>query len=527
MPSRRFYSVLEKRKKPMPKLSLPVLETENGFVRPVVMEIVRKLMSITNIAESTDIYFPSDMEKVAKFGSTLTEDNLPNPTTGRQRITIVVREEYKEDFLSSTVVNYPDAPFFWADPLLNMAIKPVYVDTEYTLTLKYRARDKVTAQRWRDDQRTKIGIMREQFIHEATYSYIVPPAFMAIAAEVHELREKVAPYGDTFAQYFDAHASPRMTDLVTQAGTAQTKAVRETTERIVGYFDFTGQPEEGEKDSEGPTWTISFDYKFRIQKPVECHLSYPLVVHQQLIKYRPDRADNQPKREVGMTLSMRAQHAFEATNDIDQYYTGKRGLTIPVYDEFEPDFEQPNTMRVLDLLVAVETDPTAADPYLLCNLATDVRGYAFHPAIVRFLKAERTYMGSLMKSVFNLTLYRNGDALDHPCLTVDEDLNVRLVNLQSYREVYHLRLSLYVDWWKIDPEAIVRARRDAEALAEIVKALDPTAHMPDPLEDTNYIPKPPFEDTMDDIARQSGQLFHFNTAATLFIRAMKANNASH
>ena len=93
----------------------------------------------------------------------------------------------------------------------------------------------------------------------------------------------------------------------------------------------------------------------------------------------------------------------------------------------------------------------------------------------------------------------------------------------TFRGLFHVRLDLYLDWSKIDPVAIVRARHDGEALHQIIKVIDPSLPMPPFLGGSNYIPKAPVQEIIDIISKntQGGndQIYQFNTVGTFFIIA--------
>ncbi len=509
----------------MPKVSLPVLETENNFVRPVVLEVARQFMAITGIPDSTIIYYPGDLERAAQPGTNMTERVQPNVTPSMQKLSIEVTEEYHEDHYGEVTAAYANEPLFFADNKLGVQIKPIYIGTEYTLAFKYRAKDVTTAKRWRDDMKTKMGLMREQNVHHASYSYGIPLPFIVVLHEVHRLRENVEGYGDTFEEYFNAHASKCVTKLTTQIGTGETLAVAETAREILGWYEFTGAPEKEEREGEGPTWTVSFEYKFRIHKPVECEIFYPPVVHQQPIKYIPQPLDVPERHIAKVSLAMYGQKSFEAQHEGKGLDRKTMGYSIPRNDEFIPNMTLPNTMRIIEVLAGLD----AADPQFLFNL-NELGDVEFTPAIKRFLVTEAPFMTKMFRSLFCLSLYRNNDLVESGSLVVDADLNVRLKNPQSLRDVYRVRLDLFIDWSVIDPVAIVRGRHDGEALVEIIKTIDPSLPIPDFLGD-NYIPKKPIQDIIDQIVKQerggSDSIYQFNTVGTFLIVAHRgAYNAN-
>jgi hypothetical protein len=470
----KFYDLNSSSEDPMPKFICTTADTDETVVRPVILDVVRHVMKVTGLDEAkTPIFFPGTENATFQPGSSLSTDSLQNRVRSAftNQVAVEVDEQYEHDRILSTAVFRPDNLFIFRDDHLETSIRPTYSSTEVTINLRFRAQDKTTAIRWRDDLRQRVSMGRMTYLHELTYSYFIPPEMLVILQEIHRMREAVAGFGEDWDTYFKNTASPKVTKQVGLDGNNAIWSMPETQMRVVGYFDFDGAPEQGSREEGGDTWTISVGYKFKYDKPVACVMFYPLMIHNQLMdqKYRPDTLPYQVEHQQrSYSWSAGAFRYFESSYPLVQL-AKQDGVFVPNFDEFIPNSVIPETMRVITLLFNL--DP--ANPTLL-NLETDLGGYQFDPDIVTFLKSEAPYMTKPYRSVFNLSLYENKNLMAPDWLAVDGNLNVTSTKPLSYRHYYHLRLSLIEDLSMLDPGAKDRLQNHCSAAVRIMDTLDPT-----------------------------------------------------
>lgn len=517
----------------MPKISLPVPGTQESVVRPVVLDIARTVLHETGLPESTLIYYPGDLERTLQQGSSInTKEHDVAKFPFSSQITIEVDETYEADRMLSTAVLRPENYIVFRDDKLETLIKPSYSSTEMTLNFKFRAKDKTTAVRWRDDIRARTSMERAERVHSVKYHYLIPPAYIKILEEIHRMRENVAPYGEDFDTWFKNNRSTRVHELTNQAGQQGRWGVAETQARIIGWFDFEGVPELGSKEDDADTWTISFSYKFRYDKPISCVMMYPLMIHNQLMdqKYRPG-PDEQPYAgldRVKLAATYSADHFgyFETGNDIIPIMLSMDGYSIPEFDEFLPSSVVVDTRRIYTVMLSLDSDPTKIRQLMNLN---ELVTLAFDEDVMCCLRKEWRFMTKPLQSIFVLSLYRS-DQLQRPdILSVDQDLNVTSTVDLSYREYYHIRLGLVKNWRTVHPQALERLRTCGKGLTKIIDTLDPTLKHQDKLPcmiDDNYIPKKCLYDAIDEmnkniIVKGIGDIIQHNRVETLFITAAK------
>ena len=458
----------------MPKFICTTADTDETVVRPVITDVVRHVMKLTGLNEkNVPIFYPGTENATFQPGSSLSEGSLPDQLKSafENQLSVEVDEQYERDRVLSTAVFRPDNLFIFRDDHLETSIRPTYSSSEVTINLRFRALDKTTAQRWRDDIRQRVSMGRMTYLHELTYSYFIPPEMLVVLKEIHRMRENVAGFGDDWDTYFKNTVTPKATVATGLDGKAEVWTIPETQMRVVGYFDFDGAPEQGSREDGGDTWTISVAYKFKYDKPVACVMFYPLMVHNQLMdqKYRPDQLPDEVERhERVYTWSANSFRHFESSYPLD-ILMKQDGIQIPDFDEFIPNSVLPDTMRIITLLFNLD----ANNPTAVLNLANDLGGYYFDPDLIAFLKSEAPYLTTPFRSVFNLSLYENKNLLGPGWLSVDGDLNITATKPLSYRHYYHVRLSIVRDLSILDRAAQDRLRNHCSAALKIFDTLAP------------------------------------------------------
>ena len=453
----------------MPRIVLPVPETNESVIRPIIFDVSRQLFKLTGLPDNTTIFYPGDLEKEMQPGSSITKSHDINITPFSERVSIDIEENYEADRMLSSAVYRPENLFIFRDDRVETYIKPAYSSTEVTINFRYRAVDKPSATRWRDEIRTRTGMGRDTYLHTLTYHYLIPEEFLVILKEIHRMREAVAGYGQEYDSYFIENTTQRARQLTNMSGKQTAWGIAEKQMRVVGWFDFEGVPELGSKEDEADTWTISFSYKFKYDKPITCVMAYPLMIHNQLIKYRPEEKEYRVEDySKSYTLSAECFSKFERGNEV-LTLSKRDGIAIPSFDEFIPASVVPDTVRVFTVMAGLDI----INPTLLFSLK-ELGDYEFSPALLALLKTEAPFMTQPLKSIFVINLYQNTGLSSHDSLQVDSNLNVYSTDVLSLRNYYHIRLSIVADLRQLSQSVLDRLRNSGLATIEIINSLDPT-----------------------------------------------------
>lgn len=253
-------------------------------------------------------------------------------------------------------------------------------------------------------------------------------------------------------------------------------------------------------------------------------MSYPLVVHNSVIKYREEKPYEPENRKYSYTSSMYDLAHFQTNRET--YGKGIQvGMAIPNWDDFHPVQVLDKTMRVFTAMTTI--DP--ATPNLLLNMG-QLGDVQLTPVIMDFVLSERQYITQHYKSILSLSWFKNRLMQSSGSLVLDANGDVRTVEAApSMRNYYHVRFALLEDMRLAAPEAIDRARDHGYAFIEIIKALDPTLEerglLPTVIDDggKGYIPRAEADKAIDNINKgvrdgSFDQRRLFALVQTLFIK---------
>lgn len=515
----------------MPTLVLPVPETYDSITRPVIYDVTRKLFKWTGLHENTPIMYFSPNGATMQPGSTLLHNPEDSELAFDDQVTVEVDEDTELDRVLSTAVVQPENLFIFHDPRVETVMKPAYSSTQVSINFKFRAIDEVKAKRWRDQIRMRMSQMRDLVMLDIRYSYQVPGQAMLILHEIHRLMENVAGYGDSFAQWFKNASSPTMSVISNFAGTQKQPAISEHQGQIVGYWDFEGEPEKGTKEDEGETWTVSFAFKFKYDKPLSVVLQYPQVIHNQVIKYKDTKPPHNPNQvQKNFTLSKYFFDHFDRTRALDHVINNNHGIMLPKWDEFVPENQAPYYIKIFSGMCTLDLSENG-NPRLLMNLDQLSEGWNMDAAMKAFIIGEAPYMTQLFQSVFSCNLYLSNQQQPDGSIVVDNALNVSTTFNPNPRARWHVWFGLCFNWSMLSGDAITRLRMNYPILARLVQALWPWWKYPiqtigrPGTAGSNVVTK----GSIDQILGQNPALLknvQFNTVETFYIQAMEPNDAA-
>ena len=511
----------------MPIVSIPISGVYETIIRPTAKDVVNRIMSETCIPSDVVILFPNESGKNKQHGSAIDDPNKQDNARFDQKstITITITDNFNEEDLGKTAENRPEQQFLMRDDRIGIYVRPVLADVDMEVAVAYKAQSYNDAIRWRNNIRGRISEQYNIQSFDVTYFYGIPAEVLFILKELHVMRERVAPYSETFDVFQQAISSPRLTHVTNQGGSANLLACRETQTRIIGWYDFTAAPDEGSRDDEGSTWSISFTYKFRLNMPIKCNMRYPYMVHNQIV---PDYLRLKPKPNDDISTRQSRSYSGMLSAYFEANYAPlqvRRGYAIPDFDDYIPPVVPPNNTRIFTALL--QTGDT--DVRECMNLA-DNGSLVFDPDILTLLQLESPYMQYANQSIFTLSLYCDYNLLDPSTFTIDKQLNVRFNFDPSLRSVYRLRLGLDTDWAGLPADVIKRIRDEGAAVIKVIDVINPGLKNIDLLPNLidNYITKKDMDQAINDmdlnIPTGNGQVYGLNLVQTLFIEVHDANS---
>lgn len=459
----------------MPKLYLPLPEVEKSITRPVVMDIVRQIIDITNSSKDTRILFLGDARSSAQVGSTVGANITENTKiSSSEQMYIEVNEVYNENYLGTMAHAQTEQIPIFIDEYLGVVIKPIYTSRVFDITFRYRNPSKNRAKAWRDDIYMHVNQLRDVNLHVANYHYGIPLAYQVLLKEIHRLRENVSGYNESFDEYFLTNATTRFTQATTLDGSRSQYVVAERQRRIQGMFNFSGAPEKEQMGGDTSLWLTDFTYKVTLDVPTGAHMEYPIMVHNQLLddKYIPKEPEDDRLHDDARSHSLRALHHFEVPRDIQRANPYEPPVKIPEHDDWLGDNAPPGMYPLVSALCQVDVQ----DNTYLLHL-DELGEYHIDPEILEyFKKVEYRYLTLPFKSLYHVAHYRFKFLSTDRNVSVDSNLKVTTKKELSLRENNRICLFLLTDISAVDPACLKRMKRYPNVLRKTLKAMNVTYH---------------------------------------------------
>lgn len=475
----------------MPRVTSENNETYESVTRPVALDIVRELGRIMRLPSVTEILFPGNTGQALQTGATLNYDGAPSKFPGGSRIRVSISESTDNTNILSENPFQENAPVCWKDSCLGVRLRPIYTSVVLTFRLEVQSRNRVEAEKLRDEFRVRTAMGRQQLLHAISYHYGIPKPFFELLTDIYTLREQVAGYGDTMDQwlraneYKPANALPRLTQISTMVGNELRWVFGERQVAVQGMFDFRVAPEAPDKNDENGMYTYPIEYRVRFDKPVAMSVDYPLVVHNQMI---PDRYHG-TKSVGGWIPDPYAQgelYSDKLTMALRKIILDKTlrsplvmgGVRYPEFDDWLPAAMPANTSTLYAAMVAVDL----LDPTLVCDLKA-LQGVTIDTDLWQYMTVCGTKLTAINAAAIHVSLFDGTSWMGDQAITLTSDLIVRTTAPMNPRRRYHLRIAVLTDLTIMPDQCRYTLRTHGLACQKILAALQTTMSY------GSYVPK--------------------------------------
>lgn len=442
----------------MPRITVKLASSYENISRPVAMGLARDVMKLCDIDEKVPVYMPGEFDVVNQPNQAMGENGEPT-FESNQRILVVAEDSLRNESVLNQAVRQNDLPAILDDPRLGISVRPVYMQSDITLSFRYICSTRQQAIKWRDEFAARRAENRTSISHQISYDIPIQDGVLALLAHLHSLREKIGGYGEDFVQYFQSMQRRQISGLGTRDGDINKLLINvpEKQAEITGWFDFSEIPKEVKQDG-NVTWEIQFVYRTMYHRCTHLYISYPLQIHQSHISR--DYYSNTPRFAVEELPKNGAVSvmAFDALDgEIGQLMPPpKDGIRIPMYDEWIPAPRSQPPYSVPAISWMIQLDPK--DPQDLVNLTQlpDLRLTLEMDTYLKLIHASLNHKGG---GLCFLTLYNGDMPTDEAMLTIDKDLNVRSTIPLDLRKSYHLRLS-FPTFYTLFSKATIRLMQE-------------------------------------------------------------------
>lgn len=455
----------------MPKITHALVSSYENITRPVAASVARDVMRFCSIPQSIPVYMPGEFDRADQAGSK-EGDSVAIRWRSNRRMIVVVEDTIKQDALLSVITRENEQPPFLEDRRLGFSLRPIYVPANMSLSVRYICATRQEAIRWRDDQAVRRAENRTALAHQIDYSLPLSDWALGLVAHLHQLREGVAGYGDSFAAYFKSVQRAPVHVIGTQDHRAETRSLmipqRQTA--ITGWFDFTDIPKETKVDGNS-TWEVQFTYNLQYDRCTHYYIAYPLVVHQQHVG--ADYFDAAPRfgvEELEKNGSIGITALDHMNEWVNNYPQPVGGLRVPYYDDWLPPKANQAQYTVPMMSWMIVLDPNDPQEILDLSLLPDMR---FVEEVDTFLRATHQHLTARGRSPLIFTLWCNDIPMDQSLLEIDKHLRVRVNKPLDMRYNYHLRMSFVTNYSLLYESCIMDMKRHAVASLLIYQTVVP------------------------------------------------------
>lgn len=411
-------------------IEIPVENKHQLITLPVVKSIATTILRNLGSNTFTEVLLQSEISGVK------TQQDPKDVTLKGNRVLNVTFEEHttrdsQAMGLSSQVLTPPVLD----DSALGFNIHAVHASSELIITLRGESSSRNEVKHIWDSYFSRINQDQETVVHDVAYRYELPLELIQLIAHIYGLRETQYGWGDTLKDYILVNASVALDFTSNAAGSVGGIAIEETQTRIPGSLRPVVHDQENfKKDRETGMYEYSVECRLVINMPIMFRVSYPIMVHQQLLdaQYVPPAYTDQYNIQVPHTIYGFMTN-FERPRLLSRVL-GDVTVRIPKEDSFTPGWpDQPD-------LVCLATILTTVTPGSLELLSLkDLGDFMIAPDVLRFILDYPSDVLRFQESIIKINVYANNERL-HDDLFVIEDGRLRLVDTPNPRVIYRVGL---------------------------------------------------------------------------------------
>lgn len=451
----------------MPHALIALPDVYESVVRRVAVDVTTQLADIMRLPGDTQVMLPGRTGSIPLNGGTFgsrARDNLRYPGEGRLLVT------YNETIDESAALIAPvhrrkeHVPVFY-DDVRGITIRPVYRYVTFTVSLQYTSPSMVESQRWLDEMRSRVSMLRAELYQDLEYHWGWPAPIDHLLRHLHDAMETSAqPLGMPYDDWRHKYTLRPTTHVATETGTHKRLVFPERQYEVLGWFDFTATPPDPERRGDGSgTYTAEVSYTFNYDRPVQLYAHWPMVIHQNPIgrDYRPEQPyetyRKHPRRVSYTKRSFEEMNRFLESNGIPYIH-------YPDVDDWVPPMETEHGLTFFTGLLTISPDDRRS------LLALDNLGD------VTFTQPFLTYFqhqGNALfdrDGLFEFRLYQNDRLMTEVNLELD-GLMVKADRDLDMTRQYHIQIALQRNWVKLGREKVECLRRYPEVTYWSLRAL--------------------------------------------------------
>ena len=482
----------------MARVKIPIKNTDTTITRPVVLDIMRDLISMFGINSEMTLILPSG----ENISNVKIDSNDKRIETGLSQMTttIQVEETYTEEGVPTTVQKVTEYPVLFRDEDLDIAITPIYARCRLEFNIRIQFESKAQAATTISELRLASNNNHDGLYHEIAYQYLIPEVVLLILHHIHQLRETQAGYGEDLSTWFKDHFTDQMTTLTNLDDSYRTLAKEEIQTRVLGRYGFEIVPDKPDEEDNLSKYWLAFDYTVEYDKAVSVIMQYPIMVHNLPVDTK--FYDTTIPYEMSLRLQKPSKFTFYADQFTNNDHTSgfPLGAPIPAFLKWTPSIIPPFTEGIIRAMIQV--DPN--DKRDVCNLK-DLGYLKLRDHVIDYITKEYEYVTKYKESAVYVALYENDNLLDSSKIYLDSELNLKTTFDLNLRKRYYLWIAILTNFAVITTRASDVLRSDPILFTKFCKSIYPNIKEKDlpKVINNNYITKKEYDKVVEFINSKS------------------------
>ena len=459
----------------MASFILEIEEIYNTISRPVIMQIAKDVIKLTDFDKDCDIYFKGFSNQGVNKESVMEQDKKESVNfSHKNRVLLSAETKYIDPNIYSAQPHRSEFRPIFYDKEHNITLSPINYEIEVELTLNFISKDRPTIEKWRSDIRRKLGQSVKSYLHRIDYTFSIDNKFITVLNHLYAIKGINIENTISFNQWLENISLEKISAVVNQIGNGQTIIVEQSQLGVTGLWSDTVP--EIEKMESGDLYQANLSYLFRYSQPTSLAMQYPIMLNNTLIssKYRVPCDYNS---ELILGDPEKLIWGLNFTRYTPPTHYPCKTLRLPCFDDWEPKVIPLGTASIYTALIEIDNNEKKyvmdlselGGKYILADWLKDSLEYFNEDCLI------------IGKSPILISLYRNDVWANFDLLYLSRFKLFTRTDMEFYN-TYHVRLSIYTDLTLLSELALEKLRSNALVCIPLFKTLAP--------EYIDLVPKP-------------------------------------
>lgn len=455
------------------KVKIPSFEIYKIATRPAVLTSLKQMLQYMDIDLNHKIFFNGESE-VSKLLSGEYDDRRGDDTRTDVGYDNKIFVELEQDLAGYNdeldgLTNDDTVPPLWVEPLTGTTISPKYSTRRFTVTVNKYFKDRVTAQRFYTNVRSKtLGISQNTLFDVETHYPITYP-MMNLFKEIYDRLDNVGlvklEQDENFVDWMGKHSTVPWAIIRNLIGNNPCFVFKQ---KICDNGVIMENPSLAKvnKGAYFGAYEVSFSYSFYWSEHTEWVMKYPIQVYQQPIpvEYMPEVFDM--NQENYATRRFFESAASEKIWDYNKNHAPFYHV-LPIQDNWRPD---PINWISPQLQVLVNAEDI--DNQVLLNIK-DINGFDWDPTFIKYIMKYHDKVTQWHHSPLQFKVFSNETEVLNSQIILNESGDLILTRKPRMGNIYRVTFNLDYALRQYSEDAVLDLISDPEYGKWIIDLLFP------------------------------------------------------